>query len=202
MRRKTVGAAAAATLLSGAFIVAALNPTWASAATGGSSEVVTDRIEEIKDALSGLVSDGTLTQNQADEVAETLGDSDLGHHHGPPRGRLEPQTLADALGISVDQLRAAVEQGQTLAQVAEAEGIGRDDLVEKLVAAAEAKLDEEVSAGRLTEAEADELRGDLTGRIGESVDEPFGRGQGGHGGRSERPDGAGPTEEEGSGSAT
>ena len=50
---------------------------------------VSGRVSRIADALSGLVSDGRITQAQADEVATTLAEEFAragGHGHGPGHG--------------------------------------------------------------------------------------------------------------------
>ncbi len=105
-----------------------------------------------------------------------------GYPAGHPGGRVGPEALADALGTTLEELHHAAQEGRTPAEIAESEGVRQDDLVERLVAAAEGKLDELVAEGRLTEAEADELRGDLTERVTARVDEPLGRAFGGHDG--------------------
>jgi hypothetical protein len=162
-----------------------LAPGLAAAATDSSTEAITERVAEITDALAGLVEDGSITQDQADEVAETLGDSDLGwgpRHgpghglghgpgHGPGAAHLDPGTIAGILGITADELRTAVEEGQTLTQIAEDQGIARAKLVDELVAAAEAELAEGVDEGHLTQEQADELRTGLRDRIAAGVDD-------------------------------
>lgn len=77
-------------------------------------------------------------------------------------------TLED-LGISVDAVQAGKEAGQTLAQIAEAEGVGRADLVDGLVAAAEERLAEAVANGTLTEDEAAEKLAEVEERVTEGV---------------------------------
>lgn len=71
MRKQIVTLALAGSLgLTGA---ALLTPSLASAQTPGpSTSAVSERLTALKDALSGLVTDKTLTQAQADEAATTL----------------------------------------------------------------------------------------------------------------------------------
>ena len=101
MRKKLIIATAAGVLTLGGVAVAV--PVLAD--TDGETSVV----DRIKSALSGLVDDGSLTQEQADEVATTLSDAGLGHggHHGGDRIGLE--TAADALGLTEEELRTALE---------------------------------------------------------------------------------------------
>ncbi|MDP9430700.1 MAG: hypothetical protein M3Q47_18400, partial [Actinomycetota bacterium] len=87
MRRKLVVAAAAGalTLTGVAVAVPALADT--DPADGTSTSVV----DRVRDALSGLVDDGSITREQADEVASTLGATGFGGHgghggHGGGRG--------------------------------------------------------------------------------------------------------------------
>lgn len=188
MRTKLVALALTGTLgLTGLALVA---PGSALAQTADG----TPRLTALKDALKGLVTDGTITQSQADEVASTLAEAlpDRGHHGGL-RGvaKVAQEEVAEALGITVEELRTQREEGKTLAQIAEAEGIEKADLIDDLVTAAKDRLAEAVADGRITQAQADEATTDLEARITEKVDQ-VGHGPGRKGGRghhSHGPDG-------------
>ena len=85
----------------------------------------------------------------------------------PPGGDCEGRgldTLAETIGIDAEELRAALEDGQTPAEVAEANGVSRADLVDAIVADINEHLDQAVEDGHLTEAEADERRADAEDR--------------------------------------
>lgn len=118
----------------------------------------------VGDALSGLVDDGTITQEQADAVEEALAEA------RPERGPLQHlrdglTTVAEELGMTVDELRTALQDGQTIAQVAEAEGVELQTLVDALVASQLERLDQAVADGRLTQAQADQIAAGAEERI-------------------------------------
>lgn len=195
MRRLTTIAAAGALGIAGvtglAVTTGALAP--ASAATEQSTpderSWLADRVERIKDALAGLVGDGTISQEQADAVAETLAEEAPFGMHGPGHhGRmLALDAAADALGMSDAELRDALRDGQTLAEVAEARGVEVQTLVDALVAEATDRLEAAVADGRISQERADEVLADLPDRIAERVEQGMpmggdGFGRGPHGG--------------------
>jgi len=123
----------------------------------------------VTDVLSSLVSDGTLTQDQADKVAQALKDA-LPEGRGPGMGRgMGLDAAATALGMSTDDLHTALEGGQTLAQVAASKGIDVQTVIDALVADATTHIDDEVAAGHLTQEQADTRLSDLTDRITDMV---------------------------------
>jgi hypothetical protein len=173
MRKTLVTATLVGTL--GLGVGAVLSPGLASAATGGGT-AVSGRLTAIQDALKGLVSDKTLTQEQADKVATTL-DQKLpqGHHGGGPGGpghgaHVGPKELATILGITPQELRTALEAGKTPAQIAAGKGMRKADLISTLVAAEKAELAQAVKDGRLTQARADTISKDLAARVTAQVD--------------------------------
>jgi len=176
VRKKLIIATAAGVLTLGGVAVAV--PVLAD--TDGETSVV----DRIKSALSGLVDDGSLTQEQADEVASTLSEAGLGRggHHGD---RIGLETAATALGMTEAELRTALqEDGTSLADVAEAQGVEVDTLVDALVEAQQERIAQAVEDGRLTQAEADERLADLEERVTERVNSadlgPGHHGRGGH----------------------
>ncbi|HEY6531220.1 MAG TPA: hypothetical protein VIY72_02875 [Acidimicrobiales bacterium] len=123
----------------------------------------------LAEALAPLVQDGTLTQEQADKVVETL--KAAGPFGGHGRGMIGKglEAAATALGMSEDDLRTALRDGQTLAQVAESKGIDPQTVIDALVAEAKTHLDEKVAAGDLTQEEADARLAEATERITDRV---------------------------------
>lgn len=63
--------------------------------------------------------------------------------------------LAAALGLSSDELLAALRSGKTVIQIAQEQGIALDSVVEAAKKAHDAALAAQVQAGRLTQAQAD-----------------------------------------------
>jgi hypothetical protein len=212
-RRVATVAVAGAVSLAGLGAFAVTTQLGAAAAsesatgTESASPTIGDRLTAIKDALKGLVTDGTTTQEQADRVATTLNESDAlrrgRHGHGGHggfgfHGGLALNAAAESLGITAQELRTELGEGKTLAEIAEAKGVEADALVDDLVAAATERIKQAVTNERLTQAQADELIAALPERIATAVEEGFGGrgfglgGPGRHGGR----DGFGPGQNE------
>ena len=178
MKKKTAATVLAAGIIAGAGTALTVPGTALAAGSTSSSTSVTDRAADrltaIKDALKGLVSNGTITQSQADKVATTLAQSNLGfggRGHGPGGRFLTPEATAKVLGITVQQLHDARDSGKTLAQIAATKGISKADLISRLVAAAKTELAADLKAGRLTQAQYDTVLSSLQARITERVDQ-------------------------------
>jgi hypothetical protein len=187
------GAALGVGALSATIAIPAVAETVSGEATP--SEAVTKRVESIRDALQGLVDDKTLTDAQADRVADTLADSDAlrGGHGGKfLGGGMGMDAAASALGMSAEDVRSALMDGTTIAQLAERQGKNVDDVVAAMVKGATTRLDEAVEAGRITQAQADEMKGSLEERIRDFVQN--GKPAGGRGWGMHRGPGGGPGE--------
>jgi len=150
-------------------------------------ETSTTREDRIRDALAGLVEDGSITDAQADEVATTLAGSGLGGHgHGHGGGRLDLSAAATALDMTEDELREALRADDTsLADVAGQQGVEVATLVDALVTAQQERIDQAVEDGDLTQEQADERLADLEERVTERVNSDD-WGHRGPGGRGER----------------
>lgn len=104
-------------------------------------DLETSKIEE-------RLSEGKLTETQAAEQKEKLSDrlekaidsSDIGRGgHGKENGMGhglgrfgKTKEIAEILGMTEDELKAGLEEGKTLAELAAAKGISEDDLIQKL----------------------------------------------------------------------
>jgi hypothetical protein len=177
MNKRTSGLILAGVLATGAVGAVAVTPASASTSTNP----VTSRLAGIKGALSGLVSDGTLTQSQADKVASTLdkkmpkrGERGMGgpggRFGGMGMGMAQTQdAAAKALGLTPEKLRTALQGGKSLAQVAKDQKVSVDSLVKAMVTATEGELATAVKEGHLTQANADKMKTTLTKRITDRV---------------------------------
>ena len=96
------------------------------------------------------------------------------------------ETAADALGVTESELLSALEDGQSMADVAEEQGVDVQEVVDALVAAATERLDQAVEDGRVDEDRAEEMKAALPERIAAMVERE------GFAGRSRGPGGFGP----------
>ncbi len=101
-------------------------------------------------------------------------------------------TVAEILGLTVDEVRESIADGSTLAELAVANDSSADELIDALVTEIKTNLDEHVTAGDLTEEEATTRLTVAVERITEFVNNtqeagpngPNGPGESdGHGGR-------------------
>jgi hypothetical protein len=149
---------------------------------------------EVQTVIDALVANGTDRLEEAiaelparmAELVEREGLPHLGDHGGPGgpggmRGGPGPglEAAAEAIGITTDELRTALRDGSSLAEVAAANDVDVQTVIDALVAEATTHLDEAVANGRLTEAEASERAADLEEHITAHVNgEHPGRGPG------------------------
>jgi len=115
----------------------------------------------ISEALQVLVDDGTLTEAQRDAVVETLQNArpDRGEFRERlgqrgPRGAGE---IAEILGLEGSEMREALRNGSSIAELAEAQGIDSADVVDAIVARAEERLETAVENGRIDDTQAAEM---------------------------------------------
>jgi polyhydroxyalkanoate synthesis regulator phasin len=149
--------------------------------------------------LKDLVSKGTLTQAQADAVTAAAAAAKAAHDANRPQGgkggplgadRAAIETLVSkTIGVDTATIKSRLQAGESLAQIA---GTKKDALIAALVADETKRIDAAVTAGKLTAAQATEMKTNLVAHVTEEVNAvggkaPFGKGpkggKGGHGGR-------------------
>ena len=111
-----------------------------------------------------------------------------GGERGPrgQRGFRNSETVTETLGLTVDELQEAREAGQSLADLATAQGVDVDTLVQAIVDDVEERVAEHVAEGDLTQEEADEKLANAEERVTERVNTAPGEGDGERGPRGPR----------------
>ncbi len=186
------GTAALAAVLGGGAAVAAtqLSPTEESDAIvedaakqlGVSADELDAALKQaLQNRIDAAVEAGTITEARATELKERIEAGEVPlvgigpgpGHRGGHHGFVDFAAAADFIGVTEAELRASLEDGDTLAEVATANGKTAAALVDALVAAANADLDEKVEAGRLTEAQRTSILADLESRLDDVVNGEF-----------------------------
>jgi hypothetical protein len=196
-----VGAAALVAVVGSAGAVAAtgaLSPQEESQAVvddvaerlGVESSELGDAIKAaLKARVDAAVDAGRLTEAQAAELKERIDANEVplfglgrgGPGHGPGHHFGGLDAAASYLGVTEEGLRTELAEGQTLAEVAEAQGKSVDGLVDAMVAAAKDDLQQAVADGRLTDGQRDDIVATLETRITALVNGERGPGRGGFG---------------------
>jgi ribosomal protein S20 len=146
--------------------------------------------------IDQAVKDGKLTQEQADRLKERVRSGqalgplggfgrgfgfgpDLGLDFGPKLGHLfrgiddQIDAAADYLGVTAEQLRTELEDGDSLADVAREKGKSVDGLKAAMRNALKADLDKAVDDGVVTQEQADSLYEKLAPGIDRLVESDF-----------------------------
>ena len=164
-----------AALGGGAFALSTVMPAGAQTSTqssppassSGPANHGSGRAKAAKDALDGLVANGTINQDQENAVIQALKDAlaqDKGKLAGHARARIEGGMLkvaADKIGVTPKDLIQARRNGQSIADVANSKGVNPDDVVKAIVDAGNQRIDQAVSNGHLAQDKADALKAKL-----------------------------------------
>jgi len=165
-------------------------------------------VEDLTAALVGAaeeridqaVSAGNLDEERAEEIKAELaeridehvnrvhdgstGPRGNGHWHRHGKHGHGAEAVAEFLGMTTDELRAAHEDGQTLAEIAQAQGVSEDELVNFLLSKLQDRLDTAAENGRIDADQVDQILGEAETRIEEHINGEgdgegrFGRGHG------------------------
>lgn len=126
--------------------------------------VVEALIADVETHLAEHVADGSLTEDEAADklanaeakIAEKVTEARTLDGRGPGfrRGAPLSSTVIEMLGVDAAALREALAAGQSVADVANENGVDLDDIVSTLVDEKAAHLAEHIADGSLTEEEA------------------------------------------------
>jgi len=128
------------------------------------------------DMVDQAVADGRITEDEAARIREAIENGKLpffgppGFHHRPHRGAHVVGEVAEFLGVEPQVVLDGLENGQSLAQVAEANGKSRDELKTFLLDEIEEYTARMVENGRITQERAAEIRENASARIDELID--------------------------------
>lgn len=175
MRKKFVAALAAGTVGLSGLVLA--GPALSAVGAPSAAATASAPVDRIKEALSGLVTDKTLTQTQADKVASTLKSAGVGRGGhgghggpgGPGGGGHTLSTAATALEMTEADLRTALGSDKSLADIAKTKNVAVDTLIAALVKAEKERIAKAVTDKKITQAQADERLADLTKRVTDRV---------------------------------
>jgi len=140
-----------------------------SANLGVDQEKVTSALEATKkQMLDEAVQSGKLTQEQADQMAARM-NGDMGWHMGWFGGMYDKKgkfgegrgnnsgDLAKAIGITEEQLKSEFESGKKLSDILTEKGLDVEQLHQKMLEIKKEALAQAVTAGKLTQDQADKM---------------------------------------------
>ncbi len=152
------------------------------------SDIVSAIVGKVANGLNRAVENGRMTQEVADSrlgnISEKVAKAmervpnfeqqraeGKWRGHGGVRGLL--MVAAGELDMTPAELVAELRDGKTIAEVAEAQGVNVDDIVDAMVEKVGDRLDTAVENGRLTQEEADGRLAMFEEKVTERVSEPF-----------------------------
>ena len=123
--------------------------------------------EKLGSALSGLVSNGTITQSQADAINKSLADARTANKVVMDKNHAAKlAVITSTLGITEEALKTRMKAGDSLATIA---GANKDALIAALVASKTKEINDALAAGKITTDQATKMKANLTTRVTEMV---------------------------------
>jgi hypothetical protein len=152
-----------------------------AAAQGVSTEAVIDLLtKQHEEKLAEAVKAGKLTQEQADKLKENTAERVKAFventHVGKGPGfigkwRAEDNAeLLALLKLDAAKLKEELKAGKSLAEIASAQGVSTEAVIDLLTKQHEEKLAEAVKAGKLTQEQADKIKADWENRVKQLVE--------------------------------
>jgi ribosomal protein S20 len=197
----TAAVIAAGVVLGGVLAVGSV----AQAQTPGDKESLRSRYEELLAQRLGIsvaqlqaaqkgardqmideaVSRGVITSEQAEKLKSAPPGSLPGRIRAGARGVVFGilEAAAKVIGISQDEVKTGLQNGQSLTQIASGKGVGRDALKSGMQAELRAKVQEALAKGTINQAQADRLLQGLDQHLDGIIDRTGGGGHGPFGGR-------------------
>jgi hypothetical protein len=128
----------------------------------------------VRNSLDSLVQDGTLTADQETAVLNKLVDQATGKGTCTAIGLTHDHAVADAVATTLGMDRSAIKQawdnGQSLTEIAQSNGVSRDELVSTIEQAIDAKLQKAVDGGKITAERKTEIESKLDPLVEQAVD--------------------------------
>ncbi|MGQ9824748.1 MAG: Fis family transcriptional regulator [Desulfotomaculales bacterium] len=133
---------------------------------GVDKDKVTEALKQTEEQMiDEAVAEGKMTQEQAAKAKERLQNNQFffglfpGHKQfGPREGKgAGPAMLAQALGLSEDELKAQLKEGKTIEEIAQQQGMTTEQLQQKMKELKIQEIQQAVKDGKLTREKADQL---------------------------------------------
>jgi ribosomal protein S20 len=131
-------------------------------------------------ALAGAVAAGTGGAAYAADASGSGTSSGTAATTAHPRLRLAARRhaikiVAETLGVTRDELRAALKGGQSITEYAQSLGKDPQTVKDALVNAANKAIDKAVANGRIDETQATEIKSKVTERVDTLMNRHFGQ---------------------------
>ncbi len=152
-----------------------------------SDQLKTDVQGAASDTVDQMLKDGTITQQQADKLNQEIQNGNfpgllgMGGRFGGfgMMGKGEfgaslqsiVQAVAGKLNLTPQQIQDQLKSGKSLAEIASAQGVSRDDLKSDITTAVDQQVDKAVTDGKITQTRADQIKSNLSSKLDQIIDQ-------------------------------
>jgi predicted DNA-binding protein (UPF0251 family) len=154
-----------------------------------SDQLNTDVKGAANDMVDQMLKDGTITSQQADQLRQEIQNGNFpgllggfgrfggfgmmgkGEFGASLQGVV--QAVAGKLNLAPQQILDQLKSGKSLADVASAQGVSRDDLKNDITTAVNTEVDNAVSSGKITQSQGDNIKSMLSSKLDQLIDRKF-----------------------------